>query len=158
MRIFKTDAERKATEHERLFNRDFPWLWAIRHEWLPGFGRIEVIDVIHKVNLLELEHFLTQTYTAADCEVWVRVRSQSFVRVSRIEIGAARTWASAIYENLVPGYLVENIAVAWKTNIDRWTLEPEQGRLIKVYRSKGSESLHDILCDYAKLCRVQTVS
>ena len=123
----KTEFQRKAPQHERLINRDFPWLWAVRNKWLPGYGEI----IVKPKGEPPPETFLTKVCSQS-VEVWMRSTSGRLVEVKRVEIGEndTRCWAQSIIENVGIGIIVKDIVLITELQM------PKEGKSFTIYRSK----------------------
>lgn len=120
-------------QNARLINHDFPWLWAIRNEWYPGFADIKVSSSEADPNLSML---LMSTHSS-DLEVWIRYGARgpldtTYSKVVRVEYmpGYGANWALRIIESVPIGSPVNNIVVVRKS------ADPHIPEMIRIYREK----------------------
>lgn len=103
--LFKPEyTKKKENQNNKLFNVDFPWLWAIRNSFDAGFADILVISVSEKD--WKFLPFLQSPYSS-DCEVWIKClsispSSYSFsYSIKKVEVDEKATmcWAKAIMQS-----------------------------------------------------------
>jgi hypothetical protein len=99
--------EQKAKQQkEKRFKRileEFPWLWAVKSSWFPGYGSIE----IHRAN----PFFLLQK-PLEPRQVWIKVSMLEIQRVNYIVQQTDQTLALTACCAIVPGEIIECIVVA----------------------------------------------
>lgn len=142
MNLFKSEEERKIAQQERLINRDFPWLWAIRNQWVPGFGHITVKDMKDVADYpytTNLQRFLGLPINWAEgrIEVWIRYRTGLTTGVKRVVVDAKvnktgnhSCWAKAINTALRRDERILNIVIV------NPKISDGNGDLVVIYREK----------------------
>ncbi|MFH0806383.1 MAG: hypothetical protein V1885_01515 [Candidatus Brennerbacteria bacterium] len=117
----------------RLINHEFPWLWAIRNVWCPGFADIKVANAETDANLTELLGLPHSSHI----QVWVRYgadgtldTSCSHVVMVKYVPDYAANWALRILETVPVGYPVNNVVT---TRPSHETNAPDE---IRIYRAK----------------------
>lgn len=129
----------RAIQQERIINHEFPWLWAVRDRWYPGFGEVVVQNCEDN---LELETFLGSK--AGNTEVWIRCGGHpkddpySLTKVKRIKVDPERNlcWAEAILSSEGVGEIYRDIVVIIPLHAGR--------ERVVIYRSKKSLDLNQL--------------
>ncbi|KKU94233.1 MAG: hypothetical protein UY26_C0002G0015 [Candidatus Jorgensenbacteria bacterium GW2011_GWA1_48_13] len=140
--------EQERIQHERLVNRDFPWLWAVRSEW--DFPAQEMtVQYAGKYNPL-LKAFLAYNDSILK-EIWVRVEVKhprgkdytgySFSAVRKVDEPRDRSWAEAILCRVPYGGVTHLAILSYRHHQDG--TEDRSRRQVTVYRPMKPEMTLD---------------
>ncbi len=143
----RSKEERLRIQNARLINHDFPWLWAIRNIWNPGFADIKVIDITSFISNADFHYFLDSA--KSDIEVWLRYGAygtldKSCSRIIRVRLAKnfSGKWAERILGAVAVGLPINNIVTIRKKSSAMITSKktimfPD---MVRIYRAKiGSD-------------------
>lgn len=108
MKLFKSQSEleKKQAQLERLFNKDFPWLWALCPDWSAEKTDIIISGLLHGVDLLR-DYFGGRDTRA---EVWCHAEYPGSNRqVVQVKLLSGTCWAESIYK-VTPYSVISHMA------------------------------------------------
>lgn len=139
MLFFGNEMEKSRRQLSRIL-REFPWLWAVKSSWLPGYNRV----LVARATAVTLFDDLSVVYPDG-CRVWVKCRLDYLQEVKGVKKTQFESLAQAARRAISTGYLIEYVVFPSSLNRDRSEKDLVILRAPSLSET-GARDLHEFVC------------
>ncbi|MBI4136395.1 MAG: hypothetical protein HY481_02525 [Candidatus Vogelbacteria bacterium] len=135
MLFFGNEKAKRRAQLLRIL-KEFPWLWAVKSTWLPGYNRVSV----GRATAVILLDDLSLVYPDG-CRVWVKCCLGDLQEVREVKKGQFESLAWAAVKTIASGYHIEYVVYPSSLSQDR-----SEKDFVILRAPSSSETLHRFCC------------